>query len=158
MGKPFPISNLINETDKFYTWGMLDVASHMSTLNVVSSNIRNQFTVLAEYGWNKNLEAEISYEYYLNDWVRVFGGINVENEMEDSMEELQTTAIGGIRYFTPYMFALDVRLDSKLRPQISLAREIMIFPRLAVFGEYEFQADFGWVDDLPEDENFKKEI
>jgi len=53
---------------------------------------------------------------------------------------------------------LDVRLDSKLRPQISLAREIMIFPRLAVFGEYEFQADFGWVDDLPEDENFKKEI
>ncbi|WPY97335.1 multicopper oxidase domain-containing protein [Christiangramia sp. OXR-203] len=156
--KPFPISNLINETDKFYTWGMLDVASHMSTLNVVSSNIRNQFTVLAEYGWNKNLEAEISYEYYLNDWVRVFGGINVENEMEDSMEELQTTAIGGIRYFTPYMFALDVRLDSKLRPQISLAREIMIFPRLAVFGEYEFQADFGWVDDLPEDENFKKEI
>ena len=156
--KPFPISNLINETDKFYTWGMLDVASHMSTLNVVSSNIRNQFTVLAEYGWNKNLEAEISYEYYLNDWVRVFGGVNVENEMEDSLEELQTTAIGGIRYFTPYMFALDVRLDSKLRPQISLAREIMIFPRLAVFGEYEFQADFGWVDDLPEDENFKKEI
>ncbi|WP_034892152.1 multicopper oxidase domain-containing protein [Gillisia sp. Hel_I_29] len=156
--KPFPVSKLINETDKFYTWGMLDVASHMSTLNVVSSNIRNQFTVLAEYGWNKNLEAEISYEYYLNDWVRVFGGVNVENEMEDSLEELQTTAIGGIRYFTPYMFALDVRLDSKLRPQISLAREIMIFPRLAVFGEYEFQADFGWVDDLPEDENFKKEI
>lgn len=156
--KPFPVSNLINETDKFYTWGMLDVASHMSTLNVVSSNIRNQFTVLAEYGWNKNLEAEISYEYYLYDWVRVFGGVNVENEMEDSLEELQTTAIGGIRYFTPYMFALDVRLDSKLRPQISLAREIMIFPRLAVFGEYEFQADFGWVDDLPEDENFKKEI
>ena len=156
--KQFPLSNLINETDKFYTWGMLDAASHMTTLNAISSNIRNQFTVLAEYGWNKNLEAELTYEYYLNDWVRIFGGVNVENEMKNSLEELSTTAIGGVRYFTPYMFALDVRLDSKLRPQIGLAREIMIFPRLAVFGEYQFRADFGWADTLPVGENFKKEV
>ncbi|WP_373056339.1 multicopper oxidase domain-containing protein [Zunongwangia sp. H14] len=155
--KPFPVSNLIRETNKFYTWGMLDAASHMTELNVVSSNIRNQFTALAEYGWNENLEAEFSYEYYINDWVRLFGGINVENEMENSMDELSTTAIGGIRYFTPYMFQMDVRLDSKLRPQISLAREIMIFPRLAVFGEYEFQADFGWVDELEPGKDFENE-
>lgn len=155
--EPFPLRNLIRETNKFYTWGMLDAASHMTTLNVVSSNIRNQFNVLAEYGWNQNIEAEFSYEYYLYDWVSLFAGVNVENEMKDSMEELSTTAIGGIRYFTPYMFDLDLRIDNKLRPQISLAREIMIFPRLAVFGEYEFQADFGWVDDLPEGDNFKKE-
>ncbi|MCM4156628.1 multicopper oxidase domain-containing protein [Gramella sp. AN32] len=155
--KRYPVSKLVKETNKFYTWGMLDAASHMTELNVVSSNIRNQFTALAEYGWNQNIEAEFSYEYYLNDWVRLFGGVNVENEMEDSMEELSTTAIGGIRYFTPYMFALDVRLDSKLRPQVSLAREIMIFPKLAIFGTYEFQADFGWVDELPEGEDFVKE-
>jgi FtsP/CotA-like multicopper oxidase with cupredoxin domain len=155
--KRYPVKNLIRETNKFYTWGMLDVASHMTELNVVSSNIRNQFTALAEYGWNENIEAEFTYEYYLNDWVRLFGGVNVENEMENSMEELSTTAIGGIRYFTPYMFALDLRVDNKLRPQISLAREIMIFPRLVLFGEYEFQADFGWVDDLPQGDNFKKE-
>ncbi|WP_026836498.1 multicopper oxidase domain-containing protein [Gillisia sp. JM1] len=155
--KRYPVSNLIRETNKFYTWGMLDAASHMTELNVVSSNIRNQFTALAGYGWNENIEAEFTYEYYLNDWVRLFGGVNVENEMENSMEELSTTAIGGIRYFTPYMFALDLRVDNKLRPQISLAREIMIFPRLVLFGEYEFQADFGWVDELPEGDNFKKE-
>lgn len=155
--KPFPLSNLVQETNKFYTWGMLDAASHMTELNVVSSNIRNQFTALAEYGWNQNLEAEFTYEYYLYDWVRLFGGVNVENEMEDSMDELSTTAIGGIRYFTPYMFALDLRLDNKLRPQISLAREIMIFPRLVLFGEYEFQADFGWVNDLEPGKNFEDE-
>ncbi|SHF42687.1 hypothetical protein SAMN05444483_10163 [Salegentibacter echinorum] len=155
--EPFPLRNLIRETNKFYTWGMLDAASHMTTLNVVSSNIRNQFNILAEYGWNQNIEAEFSYEYYLYDWVSLFAGVNVENEMKNSMEELNTTAIGGVRYFTPYMFALDLRVDNKLRPQISLAREIMIFPRLAVFGKYEFQADFGWVDDLPEGDNFKKE-
>ncbi len=155
--KEYPVSNLIQETNHFYTWGMIDVASHMAELNLVSSNIRNQFNLNVEYGWNENIEAEISYEYYLNDWFRVFGGINMENEMEDSMDQINTTAIAGIRYFTPYMFNLDLRLDNKLRPQISLSREIMIFPRLSVFGEYEYQADFGWVNDLPEGKEYQKE-
>ncbi|MGA8854032.1 MAG: multicopper oxidase domain-containing protein [Christiangramia sp.] len=153
----YPISNLLDETNQFYTWGTLDAASHMSTLKVVSSDIRNQFMINTEYGWNQNLEAELTYEYYLNDWVRLFGGVNVENELEDSLDELSTTAIGGIRYFTPYMFQLDLRLDNKLRPQISLEREIMIFPRLVLFGEYEFQADFGWVNDLEPGKDFENE-
>lgn len=155
--KEYPVSNLIRETNQFYTWGMVDAASHMAGLNLVSSNIRNQFNLSAEYGWNQNIEAEFSYEYYLNDWFRVFGGVNMENEIEDSMDDIATTAIAGIRYFTPYMFHLDVRLDNKLRPQISLSRELMIFPRLSVFGEYEYLADFGWVDDLPVDKDYLKE-
>jgi len=156
--KEYPVSNLIKETNQFYTWGMLDVASHMAGLNLVSSNIRNQFNLSAEYGWNQNIEAEMSYEYYLNDWFRVFGGVNMENEVEDSMDVISTTAIAGIRYFTPFMFNLDVRVDSKLRPQIGLSRAITIFPRTVIFGRYEYQADFGWVDDLPQGDNFKKEV
>lgn len=50
-----------------------------------------------------------------------------------------------------------MRLDNKLRPQVSLSREILVFRRIAVFAEYEFQADFGWVNDLSEGENFEKE-
>jgi CopA family copper-resistance protein len=155
--KEYPVSNLIRETNQFYTWGMVDATSHMAGLNLVSSNIRNQFNLNVEYGWNQNIEAEFSYEYYLNDWFRVFGGVNMENEIEDSIDDIATTAIAGIRYFTPYMFHLDVRLDSKLRPQISLSRELMIFPRLSVFGEYEYMADFGWVDDLPDGKDYLKE-
>ncbi|WP_040506509.1 multicopper oxidase domain-containing protein [Gillisia limnaea] len=154
----FPVSKLVKETDMWYSWGMLDAASHMTELNLVTSNIRNQFNITAEYGWNKNLEAEFSYERYLFDYLRVFGGVNVENEMEDSIKELNTTAIAGIRYLTPYLFNLDVRIDSELRPQISLSREIMIFPRTAIFGVYEYQTDFGWVNDLPAGDNFKKEV
>ncbi|SDS03104.1 hypothetical protein SAMN04487764_1283 [Gillisia sp. Hel1_33_143] len=155
--KGYPESNLIAETNQFYTLGKVDAASHMTSLNLTASNIRNQFNLRAEYGWNKNMEAEFSYEYYLYDWLRVFGGVNLENENDKSLDQLNTTAIAGIRYFTPYMFDLDVRIDNKLRPQISLGREIMIFPRLSVFGEYEYQADFGWVDDLPAGSNYKKE-
>lgn len=155
--KEFPVSNLIQETNQYYTWGMVDAASHMTGLSLVSSNIRNQLNLSAEYGWNENIEMEMSYEYYLNDWFRLFGGINMENEIEDSVEQINSTAIAGIRYFTPFMFNLDVRVDSKLRPQISLSRDITIFPRTVLFAKYEYQADFGWIDDLPPGDNFKKE-
>ena len=154
----YPISDLISEADKYYTWAMVDVASHMTELNFATSNIRNQFNVMAEYGWNKNLEAEVTYERYLHDYLRVFGGVNIENELEDSLDELSTTAIVGVRYLTPYLFNLDVRIDNKLRPQISLSREILIFPRIVIFGSYEYQADFGWVDDLTAGDNFANEV
>ncbi len=156
--KGYPVSKLIHETNQWYSWGMVDAASHMTGATFMTSNIRNQFTLSAEYGWNKNLEAELTYERYLHDYLRVFGGVNVENEGEDSLDEINTTAIAGVRYLTPYLFNLDVRMDSKLRPQISVSRAITIFPRTVVFGVYEYQADFGWVDELPIGDNFKKEV
>ena len=154
----YPVSKIMNEANHFYTWGTADVASHMAELNLTSSNLRNQFNVMAEYGWNQNLEAEVTYERYLHDYLRIFGGVNVENETEDSLDEIETTAIAGIRYLTPYLFNLDVRIDNKLRPQIGLEREIMIFPRTLAFGMIEYQADFGLVDDLPTGINYGDEL
>ncbi len=147
--KDYPISKVMNEANHFYTWGSADVASHMSELNLTSSNLRNQFNLMAEFGWNENLEAEVTYERYLHDNFRVFGGVNIENELEDNLDDIETTAIVGVRYFTPYMFNLDVRIDNKLHPQIGLEKEIMIFPRTVAFGMIEYQADFGLGDDLP---------
>lgn len=146
----YPVEKLVHETDKYYTWGMADVATHMTELNVVSSNTRNQFNLNAEYGYNQNMEAELTYERYLSDYFRVFAGANVENEKDKSLDDISTTAIAGIRFFTPYMFNLDARVDNKLRPEIRLSREIMIFPRTAIFGNFEYKADFGWVNELTE--------
>jgi len=154
----YPVSKLVGETNRFYSWGMVDAASHMTELNLVSSNLRNQFNLSAEYGWNENVEAEITYERYLHDYLRIFGGVNMENESEDSLDDISTTAIFGVRYLTPYLFNLDVRMDNKLRPQIRLGREIMIFPRTMLFGNFEYRADFGWVSDLPVDTGFEEEI
>ena len=131
--KNVKIKHITNEGKRFYNWGMIDVASHMTEFNLVSSNTRNQFNLSGEYGWNQNLEAEFSYEYYLYDYFRVFGGVNVENEIKNSLDELSPTAIAGFRFFTPYMFNLDVRLDNQLRPQIGLSRAIMIFPKTVLF-------------------------
>ena len=154
----YPVKKLLREADEFYSWSMADVASHMTAFDFVSSNIRNQFNVSAEYGWNKNLEAEVTYERYIHDYFRVFGGVNIENKMTDNLDEISTTAVAGIRFLTPYLFNLDVRMDSNLRPQISLGRAVTIFPRTVLFGVYEYQADFGWVDKLPQDATFQKEV
>ncbi|OCB70929.1 multicopper oxidase domain-containing protein [Flavobacterium crassostreae] len=153
----YPEKNIIEEADRFYAWSMLDVALNMTAFNFVASDIRNQFNVNAEFGWNKNMEAEVTYERYLYDYFRVFGGVNFENEIDKSLDEITTTAIVGIRYLTPYLFNLDVRIDSKLRPQISLNRSIMIFPKTALFGSYEYQFDFDWANNLPVGENFSGE-
>jgi len=155
--KGYPVSKLVAETDQFYSWGMLDAASHTTALNLVSSNIRNQFNVSFEYGWNKNLEAEVTYERYLHDYLRVFGGVNIENETSKSLDNFKTTAVIGVRYLTPYLFALDARIDNELRPRIGLGRSIMLFPRFSVFGYYEYQIDLGIVNNLPVGKDFSSE-
>jgi FtsP/CotA-like multicopper oxidase with cupredoxin domain len=156
--KPFPISKLIHETNRFYSWGMADVASHNTTVNLTTSNIRNQFNLSMDNGWNQNLEAEFSYEYYLYDYLRVFGGVNVENTTRNSLDEMKTIAVAGIRWFTPYMFSVDLRVDNELRPRIGIGRSLMVFPKLSVFGYYEYQIDAGWVNSLEAGQDYKEEI
>ncbi|WP_020534834.1 multicopper oxidase domain-containing protein [Lewinella cohaerens] len=155
--EPFPTEEITKETDLFYTWGMVDLASQMTALNVTSANIRNQFNLSAEFGYNNNMEAEVSYERYLYDYVRVFGGVNVENTIPDNLDSLSITAVAGLRFLTPYLFNLDVRIDDRLRPRIGIGRSVMIFPRLSVFGYYEYQADFGVITDFENQVNYESE-
>ena len=154
----YPISKLVHETDIFYSWGTLDVSSQMAGLNLVSSNIRNQFNLTAEFGYNKNLEAEFSYQRYIYDYASVFAGVNVENTFKDSLGAFDVIGVAGFRFFTPYMFDLDVRVDTKLRPRIGIGRSVMLFPRFSVFGYYEYQADFGVITNFEDGINYEKEI
>jgi CopA family copper-resistance protein len=155
--KGYPASIAVAETDRWYSWGLIDAASHNTAINFMASNLRNQFNASFEYGWNKNLESEITYERYLHDYFRVFGGVNIENETRKSLDQFKTTAVVGIRYLTPYLFNLDVRVDSDLRSRVSLGRSIMIFPKLSVFGYYEYQLDLGIVNNLPLGKDFSSE-
>jgi hypothetical protein len=127
-------------------------------INLTTSNLRNQFNLSMEYGWNQNLEAEFSYEYYLYDYMRVFGGVNVENITRNNLDEMKTIAVAGIRWFTPYMFNVDLRVDNELRPRIGIGRSLMVFPKFSLFGFYEYQFDAGLVNSLETGQNFKEEI
>ncbi len=155
--KGFPASIAVAETDRMYAWGLLDASSQNTNFNFVASNMRNQFNATVEYGYNENLEAEVTYERYLHDYLRIFGGVNIENEIDDSLNKFKTVAVAGIRFLTPYLFSLDARIDSDLRPRIGVGRSLMLFPRFSVFGYYEYQLDFGWVNTLPAGTNTESE-
>ncbi|WP_062054158.1 multicopper oxidase domain-containing protein [Aquimarina longa] len=153
----FPAKKIIDETDHFYSWGLARLGSNFNELFLTSSNIRNEFGLRAEFDYDQNLEAEINYNRYLNDWVRLYVGVNTETELPDSFDEFNTVGLIGVKYFTPYRFNVDVSMDSQLRPRIRLDRELLIFPRIFLEGEYEYRADFGWVNDLENNKSFESE-
>ena len=155
--KDYPVQKLIDETDHYYSWGLARAGSNFNELFLMSSNIRNEFGLRAEFDYDQNLEAEISYNRYLNDWVRLYVGINTETEIPDSFDEFNTVGLVGVKYFTPYRFNVDVSMDNQLRPRIRLDRELLIFPRIFLEGEYEYRADFGWVNDLEDNQSFESE-
>ncbi len=143
--KDYPAQTAIDEMDMSFTWGTAGIYSNFSELEISSSKIRNEWILSAEYGYDKDLEAEISYNRYLNDWVRLYVGVNTENEPNHSLDKFNTVGKLGVKYFTPYMFNVDLSLDHYLRPKFSIEREFLLFPRFFVEGEYEVRTDFGWV-------------
>lgn len=155
--KEFPLKNLIKETDHYYSWGMAQLGTNFSELRLTSSSIRNEFNVRVESDYNRNSEVELSYDRYLNDWVRIYVGVNTENDIPDSYDEFNTVGLVGIKYFTPYMFNVDMSIDHQLRPRVRIDKEILLFPRFFVKGEYEYKADFGWVNDLENNTSFEGE-
>ena len=153
----FPVQKLIDETDHYYSWGMLRGGSNFNELLLMSSNIRNEFALRAEFDYNQNAEIEVNYNRYLNDWVRMYAGVNTETSTPDSYDTFNTVGLVGVKYFTPYRFNVDVSMDHQLRPRIRLDRELLIFPRIFLEGEYEYRADFGWVNDLESDKSYEGE-
>lgn len=155
--KPYPVQKLIDETDHYYSWGAARVGSNFNELLLMSSNIRNEFGLRAEFDYNQNAEIEVNYNRYLNDWVRVYAGVNTETSTPDSYDTFNTVGLVGVKYFTPYRFNVDVSMDNQLRPRIRLDRELLIFPRIFLEGEYEYRADFGWVNDLENNSSYEGE-
>ena len=155
--KDYPVQKLIDETDHYYSWGFARAGSNFNELFLTSSNIRNEFGLRAEFDYDQNLEAEISYNRYLNDWVRVYAGVNTETSTPDSYDKFNTVGLVGVKYFTPYRFNVDVSMDHQLRPRIRLDRELLIFPRIFLEGEYEYRADFGWVNELNNNNSYQGE-
>ncbi|CAL2104127.1 Copper oxidase family protein precursor [Tenacibaculum sp. 190130A14a] len=153
----YPLKQLTKADQKIYTWGETTVASHMASLELVATNTYNQFNVDAQYGWNKNVEIGADYERYLGTFFRAYIGIEAENEVEDSLDEITTVGRAGVRWLLPFFIDSDLGIDTQLRPQIQFSTAIPIFNRVELQGMWQMQADFGWKNDLPADTNWERE-
>lgn len=155
--KKYPMKYLVDETNKYYSWGLARIGSNFNELSLVSSNLRNEFSLRAEADYDQNMEVEVNYNRYLNDWVRLYAGVNSENKIPNSYDAFNTVGLAGVKYFTPYMFNLDLSMDTQLRPRIRLDRELYILPHIFLEGEYEYRADFGWVNTLDNNSSYEGE-
>ena len=153
----YPAEKLVEETDHYFSWGMARVGSNFNELMLMTSNIRTEFNLRAEFDYYKNAEIEVNYNRYINDWVRIYAGVNTETTTPDSYETFNAVGLIGVKYFTPYRFNIDVSMDHQLRPRIRLDREILIFPRVFLEGEYEYRADFGLINDLENNSTYEGE-
>lgn len=153
----YPLKQLTKADQKIYTWGEATLASHMASLELVATNTYNQFNVDAQYGWNKNIEFGADYERYLGTFFRAYVGVEAENEIEDSLDEITTVGRAGVRWLLPFFIDSDLGIDTQLRPQIQFSTAIPIFNRVELQGSWQMQADFGWSNNLPTNTNWERE-
>lgn len=153
----FPAKKIVDETDRYYSWGTIRAGTNFSEIILTSSNIRNEFNLRAEFDYARNAEIELTYNRYLNDWVRLYAGVNTETSTPNSYDTLNTVGLVGLKYFTPYRFNVDLSIDHLLRPRLRMNRELMILPRIFLEVEYEHRANFGWVNELENNKSYEGE-
>jgi hypothetical protein len=146
--KDSPLKEVLNTDKHWFNWGQATLASHMAGLDMTFSNTRNQFIFEGEYGWNKNIEVTLYYERFIGDYFRVYGGIDAENKIKNSIEDVEYLGRAGIRWLLPYFFNADLSIDHEMRLQFGLNYNLLLFPRLEFFGKWEWQNDFGIVNKL----------
>jgi hypothetical protein len=153
----FALSNVLDMDRHWYTWADTKAASHFSSVELTSSNTRNQLNLGADYGWNKNLEADFSYDRFLSDYFRLYVGANIENQIEEKLGTVDTVATLGAKWLLPYFIDSGFRIDSDLNLQLSFDVDYLLFPRIGIFGYWEVTNDFGWNNKLPVGTSWEKD-
>jgi CopA family copper-resistance protein len=138
-------SELYEKHDSFFFYGHADILNNMTQGDLTLSKLLHEFSLKWEAGWDgaegTEWEADLTYGRFINRFTTVFAGIYAEGV--DGIRE-EERLVAGIRYLLPGNFGSTVWIDSDGEARISLERELMLTPRLAVFGEAEYDTREEW--------------
>ncbi|MGK0190123.1 MAG: FtsP/CotA-like multicopper oxidase with cupredoxin domain, partial [Verrucomicrobiales bacterium] len=128
-----------------YFFGQADALSNMTQGSLMLSNLRNDLSLSWEAGWENvegtTWESEITYGRYLNRFLTVFGGAYLEG-VDSTREDIR--AIVGLDYTLPLNLHAAAWVDNEGEARVTFEREIMLAPRLGIFGEAEYDTLEGW--------------
>lgn len=131
--------------DMFHPFGQVDALSNMALGELTYANARHIFSAEWQAGWQEvddvEWEATPTYDYYLNRFSRIFGGVNFEgagNHFE------KHEGVFGLRYLLPFNVESRVWVDTAGEFQFAAARHLDITPRLRVFAEAEYDTEGKW--------------
>jgi len=131
--------------ESWYLWGRADVLSNMTEGFLLLSDTRNIFSAKWKAGWQEvnatEWEAILSYERYFNRFFRLFAGVDVMGEGDESDE---TRGVFGLRYLLPLNLESRTWVDTDGGVRITLEKEFQLTPRLALMGEVEYDSHDLW--------------
>lgn len=156
----YPISKVLSGDTSWYKWGEIDMMSNRWNWELVTTNTKNKVMLEGTFSWvddyysfHKKMETELSYEYFISDFFRVYAGAGVLfpkqieriTYLDLTIAKISTEPLAkiGIRYLLPYFLELDVNVDYLLRLQIALEYELLLFSRVEFFAEWEWTMNFG---------------
>lgn len=131
--------------DHWYLFAQADLLSNMTQGTLMLEDQLNIFSLSWEAGWDgvkdTQWEGELVYDRYINRFTSVFAGVYAEGVDFNSSDE---RAIAGIRYLLPLNLVSSTWVDSDGEARISLGRELMLTPRLGIFGDAEYDTREKW--------------
>ena len=138
-------NGVYDEHDPFLAYGYADVMSNMTQGQVTASSLLNIFNLEWEAGWDGVTDTEwettLTYERFINRFTNVFVGVHAEGVDWTREDE---RLVGGVRYLLPGNFLSTAWIDSDGEVRITLDRELMLTPRLSIFGEVEYDTRDNW--------------
>lgn len=136
---------IYSEHNPWFFYGYADALSNKTQGTLIYSNPFNILTINWEAGWDGvdgvAWEGDLSYGRYINRFTTVFAGMYAEGLDSEREDE---RLIAGIRYLLPGNFWSEAWIDHEGEARITLERELMLTPRLGIFGEVEYDTRDNW--------------
>ncbi len=136
---------IYQEANPWFFYGQADVLSSETQGMLTLSDPLNIISLKWEAGWRNvrgtDWEGDLTYGRYFNRFTTVFAGVYAEGNNSDSETE---RAVAGIGYLLPGNFMSRAWIDSDAGARVMLDREIMLTPRLGIFGEVEYDTQDKW--------------
>ena len=165
----YPLSKVFDGDRAWYGYGEIGLMTNRFNLQSVSTNIRNQIALQGTFSWvdhlyrfSNNFEMDFSYMFFVTDFFRVYGALELEKPHEHPLVDksyplfqlkspaIQGNAKVGLNYLLPLFVELDFNVDNQLRFQLGLDYELLLFPWVEFFAEWEWTWDFGLINRLTE--------
>jgi len=125
--------------DMWHAWGEAQVSSNMTEGFLKAADTRNTLAAEWESGWQRveknEWEGIFLWDRYLNRFFTVFAGLDLLGEGSETEHGRGT---GGFTWLLPLLIESRWWLDTDGGGRFSFAKEFTLTPRLALFGEAEY--------------------
>ena len=124
---------------QWYRFADLGVQSNFMHGELLAENTRNAFELEYEWDYDDSYEVELVYERYINRFLQIYMGAELEQEVETSKKDKHEIGILGLHYLLPLMIEANLRLDSNGDARLGLSSELQLTDRLAM--DWDFNTD-----------------